>query len=682
MKFVNFAIVKFSLFLTLGILAARFFPNYSILHLYIFPPLILALGITWFIAKKQLFPTIYFGVITFSCFFILGYTSYKLRLPEFQKNHYAHLLIKTKSFSNESQLIHLKIKEVLKPDFFNTKFIASVVSLNGFNANGSILVNLRKDSLSTPITIDDLLVISSKIKEITSPLNPHQFDYSKYMKTLGVHYQIRISENEILQKTSGSYTLRGKAEKVRNHIINKLKKSSLTPDELSIIQALILGQKKDISKQIYSDYAAAGAIHILAVSGLHVGIVYFILLFIFRPLKRLPKGNTLISIIIVISLWGYAFITGLSPSVIRAVTMFSFFAVATLINRQTNSINTLFLSYFTLLLINPMWLFYVGFQLSYLAVFFILWILPSFNRLYYPKNRIIKKLWGIVTVTIAAQLGIIPLSLYYFHQFPGLFFITNIVVLPFLGMLLGGGILIIVLAVFNVLPDWLVLFYNTLIKMLNTFISWVAGQESFLFQEIHFSSEKVIVSYLLIITIILLWKKRSFSKLVFSLLSFALLICVFIWDDYKNSKNQMILFHKTRHTLIGFQHANKLKIFRSDSTFNYQNQYPIKGFRVAKNIHLYTEEKLPQILVYNYKTMLVLDSLGVYPITSEIDIVLLTFSPKVNLERLLDHLNPKIIIADGNNYTSYVSRWKKTCLLKNIPFHSTKEKGAFVFNSE
>lgn len=682
MKFINFAIVKFSLFLSLGILSAKYFPLATNLFLYLSLASLLVLGFVWYIARKQLFPTSYFGIITFICFINIGYLSYQLRLPEFQQKHYNHLLIPKDSNKNKSLLLQLKIKEVLKPDFYNNKYIASVISLNEVKSNGAVLVNIRKDSLSSSILNDDILLVSSSIDEIKVPLNPYQFDYSKYMKTLGVYHQIRISKNEILQKVRGSYTLGGKAEKVRNHILDKLKKSSLSPAELSIIQALVLGQKKDISKQRYREYAAAGAIHILAVSGLHVGIVYFIFLFVLSPLKRLPKGKVIVSILIVISLWGYAFITGLSPSVIRAVTMFSFFAFAKIINRQTNSINTLFLSYFTLLLLNPMWLFQVGFQLSYLAVFFILWILPVFNKLYYTKNRIVKRLWGIITVTIAAQLGIIPLSLYYFHQFPGLFFITNIVVLPFLSILLGGGILIIVLAVFNVLPNWLTLTYNALIKTLNTFISWVANQETFVFQDIHFSIEKVIVSYVLIISIILLWKKGSVLKLRFLLLSFALFISVFIWDDYKSSENSLVIFQKFRHTLIGYQNANGLKLFRSDSSLNYPNKYPIKSYRVAKDIDYYTEEKLPQIIKYNSKTILIMDSLGVYPKTSEIDIVLLSFNPKVNLERMVDSLKPKLIIADGNNYTSYISRWQKTCFHKNIAFYNTNEKGAYIFNSE
>jgi len=679
MKFVNFAVVKFSLFLTLGILSARFFSEYSIFHFYVILPLLFVLGITWLIAKKQLYPNVYFGVITFVTFFVLGHASYQLRLPEYQQSHYSHLLDSSDSLATESQLLQLKIKEVLKPNSYNTKYIASIISLNEVSSKGSILLNLRKDTLTKPLTIDKVLLVSTSINKFQTPLNPYQFDYSKYMETLGIHHQIRISKKDILQKIAGSSTLRGKAEKVRNHIIKKLKRSPLTPDELSIIQALVLGQKKDISKEIYSEYAAAGAIHILAVSGLHVGIVYFILLFLFKPIKRLPYGNTALSILVVLCLWGYAFITGLSPSVIRAVTMFSFFAFATIIDRRTNSINTLFLSYFVLLLINPLWLFHVGFQLSYLAVFFILWILPVFNKLYYPKNGVVRKLWGIFIVTIAAQLGIIPLSLYYFHQFPGLFFITNLVILPFITFLIGGGILIIFLTAFNILPYWLALAYNNIIKALNDFIGWIANQDSFLFQDIHFSTEKVLASYLLIIAFILLWKKKSFQRLTFSLLSFALLISVFIWDDYKNSENQLVIFHKTRHSMIGFKNSNQMKLFRSDSTFNYKNNYPLKGFRVAQNINLYSEEKLPPIFEYSNNRILIIDSLGVYPKTSKTDIVVLTFSPKVNLERLLDNLQPKMIIADGNNYNSYVSRWQKTCNLKNVNFYSTKEKGAFIF---
>jgi len=341
----------------------------------------------------------------------------------------------------------------------------------------------------------------------------------------------------------------------------------------------------------------------------------------------------------------------------------------------------MFLSYFVLLLINPIWLFHVGFQLSYLAVLFILWILPTLNRMYYSTNFFLKRVWGIITVTLAAQIGIIPLSLFYFHQFPGLFFLTNIVILPFLGILLGVGILLIVLAVFNTLPDWLAVSYNYIIKQMNGFINWVAHQESFLVQDIHFSSEKTIMSYVFIVFLVILWKQKTTKYLLYSLVSLSLLIAVFVLDNYRTSGNELIIFQKSRHTIIAYKHANRLQLFRSDTSLNYKNSYPIKGYRVASKIENYSEEKLPQLFSYQQKNILILDSLGVYPKHENIEIVLLTLSPKVNLERLIDSLQPKLIIADGNNYSSYVNRWRSTCAEKKLPFHYTGKKGAFLINS-
>ena len=672
MKFINFSVVKFAFFLTAGILVAHFYPN--TIYFYLFFALFVSLFLIWFIIRKHLFQTVYFGITTYVCIFLLGAVSYQINLSEFQKNHYSQ----NGSIGLNENILQLKIKEVLKSDTYNSKYIAEIIAINNKPFDGKLLLSIKRDSVATSLKIDEIVLISSKFKKIFAPLNPHQFDYSAYMKSLGVYHQVHIKQQDILNQLIGKPTLRGQADKVRNHIIQKLKESPLTPNEIAIVQALILGQKKDINKQLYRDYSAAGAIHILAVSGLHVGIIYFILIALLKPLKYLFKSELLISMIIVVSLWGFAFLTGLSPSVIRAVTMFSFFAFAKAINRETNSINTLFLSYFALLVINPLWIFYVGFQLSYLAVFFILWLLPLFNKIYYPKNYFIKKIWGITTVTLAAQIGIIPLSLYYFHQFPGLFFITNLIILPFLGILLGGGIILIILSVFNILPEWFALTYNYLIKLMNSSIHWIANQELFIFKDITFSLSKVFVSYLLITSIILYWKYQNRKNGLFFIVSLSLLFSVSIFNNYSNSKNELIVFHKNRQSIIGNKNGSDLYLFKSDSTLNFSNSYPIKGYKIANGINEYSESKIPQIFKYKEKTILVLDSLGVYPRNYKIDIVILANSPKINLNRMLDSLKPKMIIVDGNNYKSYVNRWMNSCNKKNIAFHFTGTEGAFI----
>tara|TARA_R100000306_G_scaffold15474_1_gene19924 strand:+ start:6619 stop:8655 length:2037 start_codon:yes stop_codon:yes gene_type:complete len=676
MRFINFAIVKFSISLTLGILSAYFFPTDTFTLPFVLFSLIL-LFIVWLIERERLQKSIYYGLITYLIFFGIGFASYQLQLPTFQDEHYSHIL--SENDTSETPLLTLKITEVLKPDRFNHKYIAECISVNKIEASGKILLNIQKDSILKEYTIDDVLLISEKVITIPEPLNPYQFDYSAYMKKLGVYYQIRTEPRAILAFEKGSKTIRGTAENIRSHLIAKLKESKITDNERSIIQALVLGQRRDIDKQLYADYAAAGAVHILAVSGLHVGILFFILKWLFLPLGKIRYGKQIKAIAIICCLFGFALLAGLSPSVVRAATMFSLFLFAEQLKRPTNSINTLFISYLFLLIINPLWLFHVGFQLSYLAVFFILLIQPKLFGYWYPKNWFIRKAWAILTVSIAAQVGVVPLSLYYFHQFPGLFLLTNIVVLPFLGILLGFGLLIVLLVSINMLPDWLSEIYNQIVLSLNNFISWVAKQDAFLFQDIHFSVEKVLVAYLFIITSTLLWKQYSYRRLTACLLSICLLISIFIWDKREASGNELIVFQKSRNTLIGIKNGNDLLLLKPDTlSETAKNTFPIKGYRTANQIKGFSEKIVPKVFSYNKQNILVLDSLAVYPKSIKIDIVLLTQSPKINLERLIDSLKPNHIIADGNNYKTYVTRWRNTCEKKKLPFYHTGTKGAFI----
>ena len=278
-----------------------------------------------------------------------------------------------------------------------------------------------------------------------------------------------------------------------------MEKFNFSPNELSIINAIILGQRNNISNDLFESYKNAGAIHILAVSGLHIGIILLLLNFLLSPLERIKNGKTIKLILIIILLWIYAFIAGMSASVIRAVTMFTAIAIGWISDRPSNIKNSLIVSFFFLLLIHPLFLFDVGFQLSYTAVFSIVLIQPLIIKLWHPKWKPVHYFWQLLTVSFAAQLGILPLSLYYFHQFPGLFFISSLVIIPFLGIIIGFGILIIILALFQILPQILVDIYSFIITSMNNIIDLVAQQESFIFQEIYFSIVLMISFYLILI---------------------------------------------------------------------------------------------------------------------------------------------------------------------------------------
>lgn len=674
MKFINYPIIKFSFFLTIGILVAHYFGKFFTAPLYILLVFLALLVIFWAIARKKMFQNIIFGMVTYLAFMTIGFINYQYRLPVNTSNHYLN------KATDSTQFLELKISKELKPDNYNLKYIAKLQAIDGEDAQGDILLLMSKDSTTTSLRLDEIVLINTSAEKIRAPQNPHQFDYAAYMRSLGIYGQIRSLPSEIILREQGAISITGYAEGIRNHIINTLKASPIGMEERAIIQALLLGQKNEISKETFDEYAAAGAVHILAVSGLHVGIIYMILLAIFSPLRRFKFGKQIQSILIVVCLIGFAIITGVSPSVTRAVTMFSFLAFAGLLHRQTSTINTLALSYLALLLVNPLWIFHVGFQLSYLAVFFIVWMQPLLRDLITSRNYFIRKIWGITTVTISAQLGLLPLSLYYFHQFPGLFIITNVVILPFLGLLLAAGTVIIILALMHLLPDWLAEIFSSIVKALNDFIAWIAAQEDFLFQDIPFSIFKVFGTYFVIISFVLLWKKFNFKRTVLALCSIAILISIFGYDRWKSQVNELVIFQKSRKTLIATKQNQELLVFSSDTTEAVLNSYPLKSFKTEIDVGTFRQERVPSYFIFNEQRIVVIDSTNVYPQLRNIDVLLLRESPQIHLERVLDSLQPKQVIADGSNYTSYINRWRETCLKRKIPFHHTGKKGAFILN--
>lgn len=674
MKFVNFAVVRFSVFFTLGILGSHFCPLP-----YLFLPVAIVLFIAcfmfWLVARQQLIPTLYFGMVTFLCFFSMGYLAYQFHMPSFQPKHYSHFITLEKA-----EMIEIKIIQHLKPDKFNQKYLGRVKAVNDIPVGGKILLHIAKDSSNRFFPSDENLLIYAPISEIPPPLNPHQFKYSDYMKSLGVYGQMRIKELDIVTSQRGRKTILGAAQNLRASIVDRLAQTNLKTEERAITQALILGEKKEIDKNLYDNYVAAGAVHILAVSGLHVGILYLVLSFLLKPLKKWSWGIYLHSLLTVILLWGFAMLSGLSPSVTRAVSMFSFFALAHIFGRRTNSINILFLSFLTLLVINPLWLFQVGFQLSYLAVFFIVWLYPILYKWGYSKYFFIRKIWALVGVTLCAQIGVLPLSLYYFHQFPGLFLLTNLVILPFLTIIMCAGILVVILAIAGILPDWLANSYNFLIEKLNNFIQWVALQDDYLFKDIPFSYLKVLATYFLIFSLGSILIKLNYRKIVTSLVAICILLGVYIFEDFKSSQTQLIVFHKNRNTILGLKKGHGLRIFTPDTSKNYSAVNPVKSYRIAENAKFYSEEKLPEIVKYRQKKILIVDSLHVIPKGRDIHTIIVVNTPNTNFNRLLDSLKPLRVIVDGSNSYSAVKRWEKSSLDRGIPFINTAQKGAVIID--
>lgn len=676
MKALNFVIIKLTCCLIIGIVLSHHLNLELRPILYVLFSLFISLIITYIIASRQFKKTIWFGVFVYLTATSLGSLSYVLHDQSNLSYHYTRQI---SSEDGQNLMLTIKIRQRLKPSLYHDKYIVQLLKTDNTSVNGKLLLNVLKDSLIPDFKVDDILMLSSKLSDINKPLNPNQFNYNAYLKKQYIFHQIHGEQSTILKLSSKPHTLLGYAAALRNRINNKLNIYNFKPEELAIINALILGQRQDMNQSIYNDYVNAGAIHILAVSGLHVGIILLLFNILLKPLENLKHGKLIKVFTIVILLWSFAVVAGLSASVTRAVTMFSIVAIAMNWKRRTNIYNTLAISVFILLLFKPMFLFDVGFQMSYLAVLAIVTIQPLLYKLWKPKWKITDYFWQIFTVTVAAQFGVVPISLYYFHQFPGLFFVSNMVIIPFLGLILGFGILIIVLAILNCLPELLANLYGMIISLMNTIINWVSQQDTFLIQHISFDIEQVIASYCLIIALILLFKKPNFKSLSFFFITILCLQGVWLFLKYNQANSEFIIFHKSRFSLLGHRINSELNIYHNFDSLTLAKDRIITNYDVGNFIQNTNLDSITSVYQFQNLSLLLIDSLGVYNVKSfQPDIILLRNSPRINLERLLDSIRPKQIIADGSNYKSYIKRWEATCKKRKLPFHPTGKKGAFI----
>ncbi len=674
MKLLKFVPIQLTFFLVIGILLGHFL-NTGIVAPLVSTSTCFGILTFLFLSKNSAFSFLYKWAVGFTVVGI-GMLAIGLSKPENFPSHYTHQNL------TKQPTWQLKITSILKPTPYSQRFLADIKTVDGNSTTGSVLLNLPQDSMGPTLQVDDEFWAISALHRISAPKNPHQFDYKSHMASLGITHQLHLKTDEYYKSKHGPETIFGYAARLRNHIKSKLNAAPFGSKERGIIQALLLGERNDISASVYNDYKNAGAVHILAVSGLHIGILLLLFQFLLQPLKRLPKGKTMHLMVTVLLLWAFAFLAGLSASVVRAVTMFSFVAYALYLNRPSNTFNILALSMlFILLVFDPKLLFQVGFQMSYAAVIAIVWLYPVLQKKWYPKNRIIRKIWQLLSVSIAAQLGVLPISLFYFHQFPGLFFVSNLLVVPFLGVILGLGILVIVLSLLNLLPPVIATVYNSLIGWMNQLIGWVAEQEAFLFKNIPFDQMQVLLAYFIIFGLIAVLSKVTFRRTAMLLGAVVLFQSWLFYTFYDTSRKERLwLAHQTRNTIVIHQKGLQLTLMAKDGA---ASERIVTDYRVAKRIDSIRRKSIKNSLRWNDQNILIVDSLGVYiPSATKVDYLILTESPRLNLDRLIDSIAPKAIIADGSNYRNLIARWKQTCHKRKLPFHDTGEMGAYFFRKK
>jgi competence protein ComEC len=673
MKILQFPLARIGLFFILGLLLYQkgFQPKSFAIFIFLIVGLVVLATMHRYAKKSNVFKG--FGWLVALLAVALGLSTAAFHQDNRSRLHYSHL--------TEDQVpyhFQLTIHEKLKSTKKNQRYVAIIKSINHRKSEGTILLNIRHSAQNKNIPIGSHLTVHGLLYHNKAPFNPNQFDYSGYLENQQIYGQIYTLWPKLKVITTEN-TIWSKFSNFRTKIIDNLKKSNFNETELAVMIALLLGQQQDINPATLQEYQLAGAVHILSVSGLHVGFIMLFINFLLKPIPNTSSNSYIKLLIIVVALWSYGVLAGLAPSVVRSVTMFSFVAVGQHLRRSVNVYHSLLVSVLLILLWKPSFLLDVGFQLSYLALFFILWLQPLIADFWQPKNKITRYIWDILTVSLAAQLGTLPLSIYYFHQFPGLFFVTNVLVLPLLGIIMVVGLAAVIIGCFGIVPQFVIVPLEMMIAIQNKCIGWVASWDAFVFKNIGFTAAMLWTCYLVIIAFGLWLQKPIYKKTVLMMVSVLLLQVVCLHNKWQSTTTQeMIVYHQKKSTMITARKNNKVILFGNDSIQNTiaKNQ-TLQSYLTANFATLTQREDLQNLYYFNTNKILLIDSSVIVPLPIKPDIIILVNSPQINLERYLSVYRPKQIVADGSNYKSYIRLWKATCHKAKIPFHTTHEKGFY-----
>lgn len=575
------------------------------------------------------------------------------------------------------------------------------------DCTGNVLIYIRKDSSDNYLAesekrtpqYGDLILLKSQLEPVKPPKNPDAFDFKQYLHRQNVHYQLfTTNDNMSIVAERRGNPIQQLAVNWQKRLLLILKKHLTTDREFAVGSALLLGYRDAVGEDVKNAYVQTGSMHILAVSGMHILLIFKGLQLIFKFYKsgnrRFRWTKAILSLILI---WLFALITGLGASVLRAAVMATFMAIGQSMQRRGNNYNILAASAFILLLWNPLLLFDVGFQLSYLCVIGIMYFQPKIKKLVISNYKFVNCAWDALSIGFAAQLVVTPLSLYYFHQFPTYFWLSGLLAVPVSSGALYAGI---VLFFFDWLPYvgyilgeilfWLIFFMNEIIFLIQRFPLAIVDN-------LAISLIAVVLFYFALIHIILTVKSRQLRDF-FIPLSILMVLCGFYaFSTIKQSEQKrIVIYHVFRNSLVDFIEGDNCFSFTKKSVNNptvenrlkFASQNHCKQLNI-KEIHTFSFGDTMQTahLAYykgicqfkNYRLLLV-DNLPKEYIPLPVNSVLLRNNPRLTIEDLKQKVQFEQVIFDASNNRSNVEKWKTVCISLGIRFYDVEESGAWTYD--
>lgn len=452
------------------------------------------------------------------------------------------------SYSDGKNLV-IQLNEIELNDALHTKAIGTIFRYkkNRWFSTGTKILTYVEGKKASAFNQNDFILVASRFANITNKNNPGEFNAVNFWKSKGVFKTCFLTDVDIclLQKNNENW-IDKQLINVRNHLGNLLEKE-LSGKNLAIAKALILGDKSYLDQETRNSFGATGAMHVLAVSGMHIGIISQLLLFIFQFFSQFIQRKSAVFSIVLL-LWIYALLTGFSPSVVRAVFMFSVLMLAQEMGENFSAINTLFFTAFILALINPMVLYDIGFQLSYLAMLGIFTLYKPIAAWYSTKNKLLNYFWQGSAVGFAAQAMTVPLTLYYFHQFPNYFALTNLGIMAISTIAMGFGMGIFILHYIPIIGKIASVILAFSLWSMLAFLQWVEELPGSV--EYGFSIPLYLVPILMVLTFMLIVNKCVTLKWKMAALLFIGTLIFISFKRYEQHNVSHLCFFNTNQLVF------------------------------------------------------------------------------------------------------------------------------------
>ncbi|WP_159467471.1 ComEC/Rec2 family competence protein [Dyadobacter sp. 3J3] len=452
------------------------------------------------------------------------------------------------------------------------------------------LLSIPLDASLIP-TAHDILIVKGNLEQPNPPMNPEEFDYKRYLWNKGIVWTDYLPEGSYQlvrnQKTYGNIKLW--AIQISEWADLQFRTNLKDENSYGLVKAMLLGRRDDLRSDQIDDYTTSGTVHILSVSGMHVAIIFWVLTFLLGWLKKLKGGKYFYLATVISLMCFYALVTGLAPSVLRATLMCIVFVLAEVFGKKNNGMNTLALSAFIILLIDPQALFDVGFQLSYLAMAGIFLLYKPIAAIWSPTSQPAKYIWQITALSFAAQLATFPLSLYYFHQFPFYFWLVNPFVITFTNGLLPAALflLLICLAPFPALHLLVGKLVDFLSLLTNFSVAVPKALPGYLIENLYLDKVEVLILYASLFIVWLAYESQEFGKLKYGFLMIFMFILYSSSMGIQTYMSPKGMIHAVpKHAVMSFKKGNKMYI-SSDKAFETDTnayKFYIKNYAVSEGV--------------------------------------------------------------------------------------------------